>query len=74
MGVTHGVDGLLMQPENSSDLYEKLLWCCKNRVKVSKMGEKAKQTALKRFSIEQGAKILHENFNNLKGADGVWLI
>ena len=66
--VTHGVDGLLMEPENSSDLYEKLLWCCHNREKVKKWEKKAKITALKRFSIEHGAKILDDTFRLLRGA------
>ena len=64
--VTHGVDGLLMDPGNSADLYRKLLWSCQNKKKMRKMARKARETAIKRFSMERGARILDENYRKLR--------
>ena len=64
--VVHEVDGLLVKPGDSKELYEKLMWCIQNELKMEKISKKGIKNARLRFSQERGAKTLDENFKALQ--------
>lgn len=50
--ISDGVDGLVFEKENVSELKEKIIWCVRNRDKLKSMGEKAYRIYEDIFSTE----------------------
>tara|TARA_B100001175_G_C19493826_1_gene634139 strand:+ start:569 stop:1726 length:1158 start_codon:yes stop_codon:yes gene_type:complete len=63
--ITHKLDGLLVEPGNSKDLYEKIVWCYRNKEKVKEIRKKARKFSLLRFTPKKGAEILNNTFTEM---------
>ena len=64
--ITHKIDGLLVEPGNSKDLYEKLLWCARNRGHVKTIGTNARKYSILRFAPDKSAETLHNTFKEIE--------
>lgn len=60
--ITHKVNGLLVEPGNSEDLYKNIAWCYRNKKKVEEIGKKARKYSLNQFTPKNGAETLNKTF------------
>lgn len=56
--IDHGKNGLLCNPNDSSDIAEKIIWVFNNPDKVKPIEKNARQTVLEKFNLK---KIVHQN-------------
>lgn len=63
--ITHKLDGLLVEPGNSEDLYNNIKWCYHNKDRVKDMGRKARKFSLLRFTPRKGAETLKNMFEEM---------
>ena len=64
--ITHGVDGLLVQPGSSSAVAEALLWCHSEDLGLRRLSRNAQRHALSRFTATRSARVLDETFRRLQ--------
>jgi 1,4-alpha-glucan branching enzyme len=63
--ITHGRNGLLVQPENSEALANQLAWCISNKTVLKSMAKKAIKDSVKLYSPTRSATELHKCFKKI---------
>lgn len=61
--VEDGVNGFLVQPKNSTELREKMIWMIKNPQQTENMGQESRRIAEERFDIHSINKIMIDTLN-----------
>ena len=64
--ITHGVNGLLVEPGQSQDLAAKLIWCYQHRDECRQIKTRARRSAQLRFTPIQSATALANRFEQLR--------
>lgn len=54
--IEHEKNGLLIEPRNTDELVQKIMWCINNKDKLEVIGKNAAETIRKRFSLEKMAE------------------
>ncbi len=66
--ITHGVDGLLVEPGNERELASAIRFLLNDPVKLAQLGLAARATVQERFTIEKNAKLVEQHLHRAKQA------
>lgn len=64
--LTHGVDGLLIEPGNERELASAIRLLLNDPVKLAQLGQAARATVQARFTIEKNAKLVEQHLQRAK--------
>jgi glycogen synthase len=64
--LTHGVDGLLIEPGNARELASAIKLLLNDPVKLAQFGQAARTTVQERFTIEKNARLVEQHLQRAK--------